>query len=441
MQNIENLLFVTFLRLKNATLFNFSFLFTSLTSLLKIYYVILVIFTLLYVLAYTCIVNYSGLIQVTVFLLSIITFIYLLGVLILIPGTFISTKNYKDVIHTYLSRMKYSLLFLKKFPFYYLFRLYMFIILLLIIMDLLLNNMFILNSINYSIKNIYSFILPEGGASDNPTDPVRYWPSGIPQGMGVIGTGLAVFSVLSKIGNCSPRLRVLGALGATGVSATTITYHSAIENPVGFNRFMFGLTKFRETGQWPSLESIKNQVTETQISEFVAKHIHNANQELVKETVSEIQKLIEKGNTFVPETSTDLINKFMDTIFKNTIQVIKPVYVEGHFDDLIGQQIIIHIILFILVISLILLFLFYIINNMFVLNKDKILNKFDNKFIKLYIKYQSFLAKLSLIYLPVFILVGLLILCHGFYFLIKYQIPYESLNIDLHTFVSSKYKN
>ena len=78
---------------------------------------------------------------------------------------------------------------------------------------------------------------------------------------------------------------------------------------------------------------------------------------------------------------------------------------------------------------------------MFVLNKDKILNKFDNKFIKLYIKYQSFLAKLSLIYLPVFILVGLLILCHGFYFLIKYQIPYESLNIDLHTFVSSKYKN
>ena len=204
---------------------------------------------------------------------------------------------------------------------------------------------------------------------------------------------------------------------------------------------MFGLTRFRETGKWPSLESIKNQVTETQISEFVLKHIKQANLGQVEETVNEIKILIEKSNTFLPDTSTDLINKFMDTIFKNTIQVIKPVYVEGHFDDLIGQQIIIHIILFILVISLILLFLFYIINNMFVLNKDKILNKFDNKFIKLYIKYQSFLAKLSLIYLPVFILVGLLILCHGFYFLIKYQIPYESLNIDLHTFVSSKYKN
>ena len=130
----------------------------------------------------------------------------------------------------------------------------------------------------------------------------------------------------------------------------------------------------------------------------------------------------------------------MDTNFRTTISNLKPVYVEEHFYGLIGQQIIIHIILFVLVISLILLFIFYIINNLFLLNKDKIINKFDNKFIKLYIKYQLFLAKLSLIYLPIFILVGLLILCHGFYFLIKYQIPYESLNIDLHTYISSKSK-
>ena len=320
--------------------------------------------------------------------------------------------------------------------------LWFYLLILIILIDVLLFNTFILNNIAYSLKYCYSFYIPEGNISDtNPTDPVRFWPSGVPQGMSIVGTGLLAFSVLSKLGNCSSRLRVLGALGTSGATATTIAYQSALENPVGFNRFVFGLTRFRETGKWPSLESIKNQVTETQISEFVLKHIKQANLGQVEETVNEIKILIEKSNTFLPDTSTDLINKFMDTIFKNTIQVIKPVYVEGHFDDLIGQQIIIHIILFILVISLILLFLFYIINNMFVLNKDKILNKFDNKFIKLYIKYQSFLAKLSLIYLPVFILVGLLILCHGFYFLIKYQIPYESLNIDLHTFVSSKYKN
>ena len=74
---------------------------------------------------------------------------------------------------------------------------------------------------------------------------------------------------------------------------------------------------------------------------------------------------------------------------------------------------------------------------MFVLNKDKILNKFDNKFIKLYIKYQSFLAKLSLIYVPIIIIIGLFTLAHGFYFLITHQIPYYCLDIDLHTYIST----
>ena len=67
-------------------------------------------------------------------------------------------------------------------------------------------------------------------------------------------------------------------------------------------------------------------------------------------------------------------------------------------------------------IGLTLLFIFYIINILFILNKDKILNKFDSKFIKLYIKYQSFLAKLSLIYLTTLNLAGQLVLCHGFDF-------------------------
>ena len=99
-------------------------------------------------------------------------------------------------------------------------------------------------------------------------------------------------------------------------------------------------------------------------------------------------------------------------------------------------QIIIHILLFILVISLISLFIFYIINIIFLFNKDKILNKYNNKYIKFYIKYQSFLAKLSLIYLPLIILFGLILLSHGLFFLITHQIPYESLNINLHTYIS-----
>ena len=118
--------------------------------------------------------------------------------------------------------------------------------------------------------------------------------------------------------------------------------------------------------------------------------------------------------------------------------VLRSVPVEGHLDDLIGQQIIIHIILLVLVFSLILLFIFFIINNIFILNKDKIINRFDNKFIKFYLKYQILLAKLSLIYLPIFILIGLFTLAHGLHFLITHQIPYYSLGIDLHTYIFPK---
>ena len=97
-------------------------------------------------------------------------------------------------------------------------------------------------------------------------------------------------------------------------------------------------------------------------------------------------------------------------------------------------------ILFVLVISLILLFIFFLVNNIFYLNKDKILNKFENKFVKLYVKYQSFLAQLSLIYLPMLIIIGLFVLAHGLYFLITHQIPFDCLDIDLHSFVTSKKK-
>ena len=93
--------------------------------------------------------------------------------------------------------------------------------------------------------------------------------------------------------------------------------------------------------------------------------------------------------------------------------------------------------LLILVLSIISLFLFYIINVIFILNKDKIINRFNNKYIKLYLKYQAFLAKISLIYAPLLILFGLFVLAHGLTFLFTHQIPYMDLGIDLHTYVSN----
>ena len=286
----------------------------------------------------------------------------------------------------------------------------------------------------YTIE-LYSNVIPEGDQNDTtPMDPVRWWPSGVPQGWAIVGTALATFSVLNKIPGINPRLRVLGALGSAGVTASQVTYHSAVENSVGFNRLMWGLSEYRRTGLWPSIDQIGKQITETQINDFASEAIKHADQSKVNSVVNEIN-----GNGLLPFSNSDfkdLINKFIDLIFKETMQILEPVQVQGFFDDLIGQRMFIELILFIMCISIILLFIFFIFNLIFLLNKDKIIKKFDNKFITFYIKYQAFLSKITLFYIPILISIGLFTLCKGLYWLVVNQIPYEYLGIDLHKFIA-----
>ena len=127
----------------------------------------------------------------------------------------------------------------------------------------------------------------------------------------------------------------------------------------------------------------------------------------------------------------------LDFLYNNITPFLKVAPVVGYLEDLLVQQIIIHIILLVQVLSLILLFIFFILNLIFFINQERIISRFDNKYIKFYIKYQSFLAKLSLIYVPIIIIIGLFTLAHGFYFLITHQIPYYCLDIDLHTYIST----
>jgi hypothetical protein len=226
----------------------------------------------------------------------------------------------------------------------------------------------------------------------------------------------------------------LGALASAGVSASQVTYHSAIENPVGFNRLMWGLSEFRRTGAWPNLEQVASATNDKQVNDFVTEAVKQADNTKVESIIKEVN-----GNNFLPSNSdfSDFINKLIDLIFKETIQVFKPVQVQGFFDDLIGQRMFIEIILFILCISIFLLFLIFIFNLIFLLNKDKIIKRFDNKFIILYVKYQAFISRITLFYIPIFIFTGLFTLCHGLHWLVINQIPYESLEVDLHKFISS----
>lgn len=147
------------------------------------------------------------------------------------------------------------------------------------------------------------------------------------------------------------------------------------------------------------------------------------------------------GHQFTSSNNnSDIFLLLFDSLMQYVGFSFKPAEVSGYLDDLIGQQIAVIFILLFTSLFLILLIIAYIVNNLLFFNKNLIINKLgkNNKFIQFYLKYQVFCIRLSLFYLPVFMFIGFFTLVHGLYFLITHQIPYESLDIDLHVFVRSR---
>ena len=262
------------------------------------------------------------------------------------------------------------------------------------------------------------------------SDPVRWWPSGVPQAWAVIGSGLITFRTLANI---NPRARVIAALGATGASTSLVLLNSALENSVGFNRFMFGLTEYNRTGRWPNIDEVGNRYSEQAINTRLQQAIDAYNNRGTG-TGSISNSLSSEQNPMI-----EALIKILESIPDNLTQILASIFkaesVAGHLDDLMGQQLFILICLYFLMVFIILLFIVYIINNVFLHYKDVLLNYFDNKYIKLYIHYQVLLGRISIIYMPILIIFFMLGLCKGLLFLINHPIPFESLNIDLHTYI------
>ena len=78
---------------------------------------------------------------------------------------------------------------------------------------------------------------------------------------------------------------------------------------------------------------------------------------------------------------------------------------------------------------------FYI--NLLVVYKDFFLTIFNNVWYQRYIKYQIFISKLQLVFIPLIVIFGLLSIAYGNYFILTRPIPYEELPIYLHQYVSS----
>lgn len=70
---------------------------------------------------------------------------------------------------------------------------------------------------------LYCKAIPSGDKNDLlPMDPVRLWPSGVPQSMAIIGTALATYTLLSRVPAVNARTRVLASLAGAGVSGGAI---------------------------------------------------------------------------------------------------------------------------------------------------------------------------------------------------------------------------
>lgn len=284
------------------------------------------------------------------------------------------------------------------------------------------NFLFLIHNYLFNLNNLGLSIIDKNAPSAQ--DPIRFWPSGTPQTWGIIGTAALVYR--GTPGNT--KIKTFAALSSLGITIPLNVYFHAVENPNGFNRLMYSWTTHRQTGKWPVNipEVVSDSAIQTAIDASAA------------EATAAVETL-NNTNNFLPDSN--ILSQFTpENLFLNLAGLFKPVGVQGHLDDLIGQQLFIHFLLIFVVISLIILFSIYILIQTMFNNKEFIQKKFNNKFITLYLKYQIFLAKVSLFLLPLLIMLGLIELFVGLYFIITHPIPYEVLPIDLHTYVNNKNK-
>ena len=65
-------------------------------------------------------------------------------------------------------------------------------------------------------------------ANTNAQDPVRWWPSGVPQTWSIMGIAAAIYRTTR------PRVRAVAALSSMGITIPLNIYFHAVENPHGF---------------------------------------------------------------------------------------------------------------------------------------------------------------------------------------------------------------
>lgn len=331
--------------------------------------------------------------------------------------------------------------------------LFLLLSLLRLLIDILYNISYI-----YDINNIDLVRCMSTSSGSNPVvnsgqDPVRWWPSGVPQTWSIIGSSLAIYRFLPL----PPRLRAIYALGSMGITIPTMIIFNGIENPNGFNRLMYSFDYRLRTGVWPHPSLVPNVVEDRYIDQVYRER-----------TLQELQNANTINNNLVDNTSglqggpgssgagnsgsgftsnftgdqlpsgNDLINSMINKFFELFSHLFNPIISEGYLDDLIGQHLMFQMLILIVSISILLLIVVFLIISFFLKKKDYLMNKFDNKYIKMYLRYQFLIAKASYYIIPILIGIGLLDNIVMLYYMLTHPIPYHVIPVSLHIYVKGE---
>jgi hypothetical protein len=282
---------------------------------------------------------------------------------------------------------------------------------------------FINYSNHFSIDLVTTVDSTSSSSRGVPQDPVRWWPSGTAQSWGIIGAAIATYRAVPG----SSRTKAAAAFATIGVTAPAAVFSMAVENPNGFNRLMYSWVQYKQTGQWPSPDNLPSNVSSTTVDSAFEKASSTKVSDHLKKFLGD-------------ENGSDLfnsINSTMDSFLKDFLSIFNMSSLEGYFDELYGFIWFSQVLLFIISVSLLILFLLYILLVLFLLNKDYFINRFSdkNRFIKFYLKYQIILGYISLYLLPVLIILGLIELIYILNYLITHPLPVEGIGIDPHVWV------
>ncbi len=215
-------------------------------------------------------------------------------------------------------------------------------------------------------------------------------------------------------------------MATAGLGTGLTFYNKALDEPEGFHSYMYGFTHWAKNGKWPTRSEIIGitQAKNETLKDWASKSETNTNEDLVKKGLDLGKTEIDKSsNKFLSDgnDSGDTLEWLFSYLNSFLSNIFYPAPVAGYLNDLIGQQILIFLSLLIISVSIFLLFIVFVINVYFLFYKDKFNAPQNNKYLKYYIKYQSFFARLALIYLPVLICIGFFVIIHGLHFLITHQ--------------------